>query len=315
MACNYYASSPTVILSPQHASHYFGDNSGFQSTHQSQQTNNDITMTSRRPVRPKFPRPPSLNYLSSSPPKAAGRKRLREETMDEPQEDQLPHGAIVRPAEPPKPRGEPVYGPGMTLIYPDDPGFNIAAESQTGTWAEMKHEQQETVNKSARPDVVARKSQRMFGASSPTEQSSSKLTAVMGPINDGVDTSDLAIDQLNLILGIGWKRLPDEQTDAVRGWERYIFNHYNVGSPTILLQNEGLHAYLVRTQNSPERFWLFKDDLSACQYIGDSENEVITSLQQPTLPSGQIIYAQSRASSMMVDGAAISPGAETEMAM
>jgi len=203
----------------------------------------------------------------------------------------------------------------MTLIYPDDPGFNIAAESQTGTWAEEKHEQEETVDKAARPKVVARKSQRTFGASSPTEQPSSKLAAATGSTYDSVVSSDSATDQLNLILGIGWKRLPVEQTDAVRGWERYILNHYTVDNPTILLQSEGLHAYLVRTQGSQERFWLFREDLSACQYIGDSENEVIASLQQAIVPTGQVVYAQSRTSSIMVNGTAVPPAAEIEMAM
>ncbi|KAK3077323.1 hypothetical protein LTS18_010579, partial [Coniosporium uncinatum] len=141
------------------------------------------------------------------------------------------------------------------------------------------------------------------------------LAAATGSTYDSVVSSDSATDQLNLILGIGWKRLPVEQTDAVRGWERYILNHYTVDNPTILLQSEGLHAYLVRTQGSQERFWLFREDLSACQYIGDSENEVIASLQQAIVPTGQVVYAQSRTSSIMVNGTAVPPAAEIEMAM
>jgi hypothetical protein len=36
----------------------------------------------------------------------------------------------------PDSKPEPIMGPGMTLIYPDDPSLNISPESQFGTWME-----------------------------------------------------------------------------------------------------------------------------------------------------------------------------------
>lgn len=144
MGLNYYASSPTVVLQPQQPQ-------GFFSPHQ--RAHSPSTMGK---FRPKFPTPPSLNYLAAASNATAGRKRSIAD-VDEPEENQ-PTGSVTIPA-PVKSRGEPIYGPGMTLIYPDDPGYSIAAESQSGTWCEEKIETEEKA--AARPIAVSRKSQRV----------------------------------------------------------------------------------------------------------------------------------------------------------
>ncbi|KAF1983300.1 hypothetical protein K402DRAFT_396770 [Aulographum hederae CBS 113979] len=312
MALNYFASSPTVVLPPQQHSHYFADSPNVSANHAYQQPNlfREVTMSNPRPVRPKFPRPPSLNYLASTPKSAAGRKRSRDEST-EPNEEDLPQGAIIRPAEPPKPRGEPIYGPGMTLIYPGDPGYNIAAESQTGTWADEKQEQEEQANKAGRPAVIARKSQRTIaGASSPTEHPHQMVSPSI------ITQPEEPVDQLNLILGIGWKRLPDGQVDAARGWERYIQNHFDVQNPTILVFNEGLHAYLVRTQGLQDNFWLFQEDLTCCKLIGTTEESAIANLRQQNPTYGPIIHAQARTPSIVPATSVVEPvDVEVEMQM
>src|SRR5262245_48030743 len=115
MGLNYYASSPTVVLPPQQAHGHFAPH---QRSH------------SPGTFRPKYPTPPSLNYLAAVSNATAGRKRSITD-VDDPEENR-PVGTVVTQS-PAKPKPEPIYGPGMTLIYPDEPGFSIAAESQTGT--------------------------------------------------------------------------------------------------------------------------------------------------------------------------------------
>ncbi|KAF2095508.1 hypothetical protein NA57DRAFT_79230 [Rhizodiscina lignyota] len=330
MGLNYYASSaPTLVLTPSQQTTYFGNH------YQDHQPNDTITnaaafaglpssttmtdlstsstslaatttstTTNRKPMRPRFPKPPSMNYLASASASAplSGRKRsIADVNADEPHADA--DGSYVsptsQPPSPPKPRGEPVYGPGMTLIYPDDPGFSIAAESQTGTWAEEKNEHVETaaIEAMSRPPVISRKSQRLI------EPSGIAIDIAITPlngtsinhVNGNSPSTDGPIDHLSLVLGVGWKRIPCSQAPAAKGWEKYILNHYeNILDPAILLHNEGLRAYLVRTlstaSDTQECWWVFQDDLSVCRLVGFCEADAIRNLQKgetmgPTIPA------------------------------
>jgi hypothetical protein len=103
MSLNYYASSPTVVLPAQQPQDFF---SPHQRAHSPSATGN---------FRPKYPTPPSLNYLAAVSNASAGRKRSIAD-VDDPEEN-VPVGSIVTQV-PAKPKQEPVYGPGMTLIYP-----------------------------------------------------------------------------------------------------------------------------------------------------------------------------------------------------
>ena len=119
MGLNYYASSPTVVLAPQQAHGYFDPH---------QRSDSPGT------YRPKYPTPPSLNYQASPVSNAkVGRKRSITD-VDDPEENR-PVGTVVSQG-PIAPKPEPIYGPGMTLIYPGEPGYTLAAESQSGTWYE-----------------------------------------------------------------------------------------------------------------------------------------------------------------------------------
>ena len=270
MGLNYYASSPVVVLPPQQPSSYLVGPHSFNASPLAASPC-DSSMRNGR-SRAKFsPRPPSLNYLATSPKAMAGRKRSRDDTA-EPHEE-LDDGSYAVQAPPPKPRGEPIYGPGMTLVYPDDPGFHIAVGSQTGTWAEEREEEKK--NTPPRPIAISRKSQRLVGDiklrnpfAEPTPTSSS-------PVGDDIHT----IDRMNLALGIGWKRIPSEVAPAAAGWERYIANHYRLDSPSILLQHEGLKVFLVHAARYGQpRFWVFQDDLRMCQCIGATQDVAITAL-------------------------------------
>ncbi|KAF2458799.1 hypothetical protein BDY21DRAFT_283635 [Lineolata rhizophorae] len=288
MGLNYYASAPTLVLPPPSSTNLFGDGPNSSHSLNPPPTN----------FRPRFPRPPSINYLATSA-NLAGRKRSRDEVAAE--HEDLDDGSRVAPVEPPKPRPEPIMGPGMTLIYPDEPGFSIAADSQTGTWAEEKKQAEDeaaTTAASSRPMAVSRKSARR---PAPADLESVSPTAALCSSSTPRSPEDGIIDRLTLVLGVGWKRVygNDAVADAARGWARYIENHYPLAKPTIMLHSERLQAYLVHAFDpidSCEGFWLFQDELKFGQAVGESLDAVVANLtaQAEIRFEGEPIRAQSR---------------------
>lgn len=266
MGLDYHASSPCIVLPPSQQASYLVD---FNSIHRRS------SPIGRRPIR-RHPVPPSLNYLAAASHSAAGRKR----SIHDVDPDDLPQDGSVAVQAPVKPRGEPIYGPGMTLIYPDDPGFSIAAESQTGTWAEEKHEKEEKEKPAARLIAVARKSQRVA--------SSVKETATRTPTPESIiDERGNTIESLITALGIGWKNIMTNQvlSDATRAYTRVIENHFPLAEPVIMLEKESLSAYLVRAkQDGAVKFWLFHDSLSWCQLIGDTLQQAVDNLKAGPVP-------------------------------
>lgn len=204
-----------------------------------------------------------MNYIANSSTSTAGRKRSRAD-IDDDNEDE----AASSTTEPTKPKAEPIMGPGMTLIYPDEPQLNIAAESQSGTWMEEKADSASAHNRPSKPRIIARKSQRLNHESDPAANSGSQ---------------SFEIDPVVLRLGIGWKRLSEHQAAAVAGQEAYIRNQYPFQQPRILLQHEGLGVYIVRTKSENAQghwydWWIFKDDLKSCRFLCNDETELFRRL-------------------------------------
>lgn len=295
MGLNYFASQPVLVLPPQQQHNYFDHN-----PHTNMSTTHNFTVAQdqpplRRSSPPKFPpRPPSLNYLSKSQDGIAGRKRSRADIHDD--DESSPAG----PVQPPKPKTEPAYGPGMTLIYPDEPVLNIAAESQSGTWMEEKADTAVVELPSVeRPVLTARKSQRRT--------------------SNGEDSNNInhTLDPIVLRLGIGWKRVSEAQAAAVAGQETYIKNQYPyVQHPKIVLQHEGLGIFVTRSaaidcNGSIHQWWLFTEDLNTCRLLCNStEEEVLRRLGNKRqdergnwvpdiLADGQIIHAKDTVASMV----------------
>lgn len=242
MGLEYYASSPTVVLPPQQPTNYFDHLHTAQSPSQSPSW-----------AGYKYPKPPSMNYLAAASNSAAGRKRSIDDTDPE---DRAPDGATI---EPPKPKAEPIYGPGMTLIYPDDPGFSIAAESQTGTWAEDRNTEKEAIAK--RPIAISRKSQRRDSQICPTQAS---------PV---IDDKGNTLETLMSYLGVGWKSMADPILEAAaRGYAKYIERHYALANVVVMLQCDSLSAYLVRAQEGGcvESYWLFEESLNRGQLVSST---------------------------------------------
>jgi hypothetical protein len=282
MGLNYYASSPIIVLPPQHPSQYF---TNFNPTHHQSQS---LPSAPIGAFIPKYPTPPSLNYLAATSNSTAGRKRSIAD-VDDPEENS-PDGAIMRPM-PIKPKAEPVYGPGMTLIYPDEPARNIAAESQTGTWFEEKLG---TVRAPAvRPITMSRKSQRLDSAA---DMSSSPMRQTAEHV---IDDKGNTVDDLITSLGIGWKNIMtnDILRDAARAYSRVIENHFDLTEPVIMLQSEALSAYLVRAKHfDVQGYWLFDDSLQWCQRIGWSLQRAVANLMARPGPivEGEIIKSRPR---------------------
>jgi hypothetical protein len=225
MGLNYYASSPVLI---PHSPTTFPQPPG------------------KRHI-PKYPQPPSLNYLARTSNGVAGRKRSRDEDHDGEVD------ASSRPITLPDPKPEPIMGPGMTLIYPDEPSLNISPESQSGTWMEELADQ---ASSPERPPLVARKSRCRI----------EDLPAVQTVVQND------EIDPLVRELGIGWKRLTETQQSAIAGSETYIRKQFDLRNPHITLQHEGLGIYVVESEPASaqgywKQYWLFNENLQSCRFL------------------------------------------------
>lgn len=278
MGLNYYASSPTVVLPPQQAPTCYAPHQRSQSP---------------ASFRPKYPTPPSLNYQAAVSNATAGRKRSITD-VDDPEENQ-PGGSIITQV-PTKPKLEPIYGPGMTLIYPGEPGFSIAAESQTGTWCEEKNEKEEEAPP-VRPIAVSRKSQRMDSATSMAVPSLNDVPAQ--PAEGVIDDRGNTIDTLITSLGVGWKNVMTSPhlRDAARAYSRVIENHFDLSEALVMLEKESLSAYLVRAkQHGVQGYWLFSDSLQWCQLVGWSLERTVHNLMAGPVPQveGERINARAR---------------------
>lgn len=268
MGLNYYASSPTVVLQPQQPQGYF---SPHQRAH---------SPSAMGKFRPKHPTPPSLNYLAAVSNATAGRKRSIAD-VDDPEENQ-PTGSVAT-SSPAKARGEPVYGPGMTLIYPEDPGYSIAAESQSGTWYEEKIETEEKA--AARPIALSRKSQRI---SPSRDVAVPSLNDMETQISEAIiDDNGNTINRLIISLGVGWKNVMTNPNlrDQARAYARFIERHFDFTDVVVMLEKESLNCYFVKAkQHGVQGYWLFSDTLKWCQLVGWSLERAVANLMSGPVP-------------------------------
>lgn len=269
MGLNYFASSPTVVLPPQQSPACFPHHRGAHSP------------PAMGNFRPKYPTPPSLNYLAAVSNSSAGRKRSIAD-VDDPEENQ-PAGAVVTQS-PVKPKPEPIYGPGMTLIYPGEPGYSMIAESQSGTWFEEKIEKEEKAE-TARPITVSRKSARISPSGNVEVPSLNDMDAQK--TEDLIDDNGNTINTLITSLGVGWKNVMTNPNlrDAARAYSRVIERHFDFIDVLVMLEKESLSAYLVRAkQHGVQGYWLFSDSLQWCQLVGWSLERTVANLMSGPTP-------------------------------
>ncbi|KAK8241049.1 hypothetical protein IWZ00DRAFT_55488 [Phyllosticta capitalensis] len=266
MGLNYYASSPTVVLPPQQPPSY-----PFEQRFNAQHPPTHATFgSSSKPRRaPKYPTPPSLNYQAAPSHAVAGRKR----SLDDVDSEAAADGSKIIT----KPKPEPIMGPGMTLIYPGEPGFTLAAESQTGTWAEVRHEVEEANKPAERPIAVSRKSQRtdsIINAASISRQVNQDGYCQLRTVFSRLQGDHYAHrrrrphhPRLTMALGIGWKEIVFNPAKAPRrkGLGKIHQQDYPLSCPQVLHESEAHDAYLVFARDETdelEKFFLFSQGLA-----------------------------------------------------
>lgn len=224
-------------------------------------------------------------------PSSAGRKRSRDEAADNLENDYFP----VQAAPEPENEEEWEYGPGMVLIKPNNKGRVIEAGSQTGTWAEEQAEAEKakaiasTNANLERPVLRAAKSQRLDLSSTPsiTEEVLSNGSLVNPP---SPERNEPTVDDFTRHLGIGWSSMDNADSDmqiAVRGWTKFIENHFPITNVGIRLQSRGLASYLVQAN---EGYFLFGEDLKQGRLVSTSLETTWVNLRGPVpIFEGEVI--------------------------
>ena len=270
---SFFGSAPTVVLPPNHPEQHFVNGyyaADLTNGHTPNGFGNTLT-----PNETILPRPEAL----------AGRKRSRSDVHGPDEEDDaLGDGSIDTPVlkAPSKPRGKPMYGPGMTIIYPEDPGYEARPGSQSGTWVEEREElEQFQPGHGKRPSISTRKSKRM-GSDAVAPDDLAQL--VLPPQMREVTTEPL-IDEATRILGISWTRM--DATEALQisqaAYAKWIQNHYpSLKEVTIWFENSAIPGYLVAAQNAysnQQEYYIFSHDLTEARLVTSDPAQLVPRLQ------------------------------------
>lgn len=108
-----------------------------------------------------------------------------------------------------------------------------------------------------------------------------------------IDTSNKlpVIDNFAIQLGIGWKRISEEEhiQAAARGWARFIENHYPLSNAHVRLESHALQSYLVE---SNEGFFLFAENLRQGRLVSSTIVGAMQNLQSnpPTFDGSETLY-------------------------
>ncbi|KAF2154763.1 hypothetical protein K461DRAFT_275924 [Myriangium duriaei CBS 260.36] len=278
------ADSPTVVMS----AHQTLPDQYFHNAHYQQAPLN----TNGLPSPPETLNGNSRTSLPPTPSEGAlaGRKRSRGDIYDP--EDDHGDGSVVQlqPVPPSVNRGEPVYGPGMTLIYPNDPSgaYSADASTQSGTWLEEKAQQAATAV-AARPIMATRKSQRLdLSASRPDD-----ITASLTPIPPRAPGTEPLIDEATRLLGVSWTRMDMSETTQIsqRAYTRWISRHYpQLSNVEVWFENSAIPGYLGRatnTTNGLEEYYLWSLDLHQAILVTRNPSDLILKLSQPHMSLSQ----------------------------
>ncbi|KAK4987751.1 hypothetical protein LTR50_004404 [Elasticomyces elasticus] len=282
--------SPTVVLPPQPSHRFVSAHAlGHRQQPQSYQSSkvHAFNRSFGQPNAMKQPAP-------STRPALAGRKRSRYGTHSPEEEDPCDGSFFAPQPSPPKPRGEPVYGPGMTLIYPNDPGYphSLDAASQSGTWVE---EVVASTTLERRPLIASRKSQRL-GASATGLDDVAACTNTTTPRRP---MEEPLIDGATRMLGISWVQMNRSAAleIAAKAYAKVIQNHFPSlaqADVEILCENTAVQAYLVEISGRALEtgYYLFSNDLKEARLITRDPKELVSRCGQlPVQTSGEIIRA------------------------
>lgn len=286
---NNFMPSPTEMMDTTSAPTQY-----FASNHYNAQTGGNVHMSEG--VGKPLSFTPNAS-IPTTPGSVAGRKRSRGDALA-PEEEMQPDGSYPTPASDSgnQSRGEPMMGPGMTLIYPGDPSYAMSAESQSGTWVE----EQQTLkpfqsDQARRPSMNSRKSQRMDTNASGSDD----LAHLVLPPNMREVTAEPLIDEATRKLGISWTRMDTSEARQINqaAYAKFIVNHYPaLREVKVWFENAALPGYLVQCLNvysGETEFYLFSNDLTEARLVTRDATQLIARLQMlPALhlaaPGGQI---------------------------
>ncbi|KAM4059303.1 hypothetical protein HRG_007838 [Hirsutella rhossiliensis] len=222
----------------------------------------------------------------SVPSVSAGKKRPR----DEASHNIDPY--VMAPPTADKPDKGWIHTRGAALTKPD-------AQCITHTRGHFGNQREEKSLGAERPELRSSKSQRMDPG---IQQSSSSNTSNgASPSRPGrqvasVESSkELVIDDSTLHLGIGWRRLSDDQhmQAAARGWARFIGNHFALTNVRMCLESKGLQSYLVEAS---EGFFLFAENLRHGRLVSRTVDGALRNLQSspPTFDGAETLTMEAR---------------------
>ena len=192
-------------------------------------------------------------------------------------------------------RGEPIMGPGMTLVYPGELGYAQAAASQSGTWVEEQAERKPfELRHLKRPSMSSRKSQRIS-----TAIGADDLAQLVLPPQMREATSEPLIDEATRVLGISWTRM--DSSEALRinqaAYAKFIQKHYpSLSRVVIWFENSAIPGYLVTAQNGYnglQEYYIFSHDLTEARLVTRDPSDLLPRLRMlPALhlaaPGGHI---------------------------
>lgn len=284
---NSFMPSPTEMMDTNTPNQYFA------SSHYNDQHVNANASLPNFAANPFVPTPNAS--IPTTPGSVAGRKRSRGDALAE--DEIQPDGSLPTPASESGfvPRGEPVMGPGMTLIYPGDPSYPMSAESQSGTWVDEKMALPPAVDHLRRPSMNSRKSQRMDASASGPDD----LAQLVLPPNMREVTAEPLIDEATRKLGISWMRMDASEARLINqaAYSKFIAKHFpSLRDVKVWFENTALPGYLVQAINNysgETDFYLFSNDLMEARLVTRDASQLIPRLQMlPALhlaaPGGQI---------------------------
>ena len=215
--------------------------------------------------------------VPAKPARSAGRKRSRDEASINLEPDS-------QPPVPVESKEDWIYGEGMVLIKPNK-GYVADASSQSGTWLEEKMEEEQKAKLQAQASQLETrncKAQRLDYSSSQTSfcntvdysPSNHSDNSSSGPFRQGT----LVIDDFTIHLGIGWRKISEEEhiQAAARGWARFIENNFSLSNARICLESKGLQSYLVEAS---EGYFLFAENLRHGRLVSQTAEGALQNLQ------------------------------------
>ncbi|KAF1349745.1 hypothetical protein BDV97DRAFT_352357 [Delphinella strobiligena] len=260
---SFYTSSPTVVIPPQplpdqyfHATHYRTFQPNIQSNGLFNQFPGSVTT------------PPTRSSDS-----IVGRKRSRDDTEDD-NDDSSPALPV---ASRPVPQGEPIYGPGMTLSYPNDPRGHYSSE--------VEESAEHDTASSARPVMPSRKSQRTTRA---TDVAQSQSNQSIPALED-----ESLIDEVTRMLGISWNRMDRSEGGMInqRAYTRWIERHYpSLVNVELWFENTTIPGYLgtaFNQQSGAQEYLLWSFDLKQAVLVTKQASDLKTKLS--TTPPSDLI--------------------------